>query len=106
MYKNREEFLDSTYQDADGYYRWSSNDSIPPTECLVDAEIPSALIVAHEIVREREQAAVLEEYVKQEERFWSEPEYEDARRERMFEMKAAFGSGEVYNCLTGKTITI
>lgn len=46
---------------------------------------------------------VLEEYAAQEERFWNDPEFEEARQERLFEMRAAFGEGEeVVNVFTGK----
>jgi len=45
----------------------------------------------------------LKEYAESQERFWTEPEFEDARREQMAEMRAAFGPGEeVVNVFTGR----
>lgn len=45
---------------------------------------------------------MLMEYAKNEKEFWDNPANEEAQNERLFEMKAAFGSGEtVVNALTG-----
>jgi hypothetical protein len=60
-----------------------------------------------EVVRVAHEKAFLKDYVEQQEKFWNDPEFEDARREQEFEMRAAFGEGaEVVNVLTGRKIKV
>ena len=93
------------YTDAEGVVRWKSNDSVPPADILENAGLPEATVALSTRVRVNETAAFLAEYIKHEEEFWTAPEYEDARREREAEMRAAFGPGEeVVNVFTGRKI--
>ena len=71
---------------------------------LVDAGLVTEFIAqCTEEARVKHTREVLAAYTKQQEKFWSEPEYEEARNEQMAEMRAAFGPGEeVVNVITGK----
>lgn len=66
---------------------------------LVTQNHVDATAIAYDVHTER----TLREYAEREERFWNDPEFEEARQERLFEMKAAFGEGEeVVNVFTGR----
>lgn len=71
---------------------------------LVDAGLVTEFIAqCTEEARVKHTREVLAAYTKQQEEFETAPEYEDARQERDFEMRAAFGPGEtVVNVITGK----
>ena len=68
-------------------------------EGLVTDEHVVMTALAHDVYLEESIAS----YREREERFWTDPEFEDARQERLFEMRAAFGPDEeVVNVLTGR----
>ena len=91
------------YTDADGIVRWKSNDSVPPADILENASLPEATVLLSTHVRELETEAFLADYVRQQEEFWTEPKYAEARAEQRAEMRAAFGPGEeVVNVFTGR----
>jgi len=82
--------------------RWKSNDRIPPDEVLrtwVEVGFITFLEAADSMEqRQRETAAFLDEYVRNQ----TAPTDEE-----LFEMRAAFGEGEtVVNVLTGRTIQL
>lgn len=64
----------------------------------------TAECVAHTNAARNEQVRqMLDDYAAQQERFWNDPEFEQARQEQLAEMRAAFGPGAtVVNAITGK----
>lgn len=63
-------------------------------------------VEATAIAYEKHMTAAIAGYIQRQNDFWTKPEYEDARNEQMFEMRAAFGPGvEVVNVFTGRKHT-
>lgn len=92
-----------SYVDERGYTRWSSNDSIPPMEILTKAGFSEDQLAFNKAQSDIDTTATLEEYAKNENEFWSNPENEDEQRERLSEMRAAFGKGgSCVNVFTGQ----
>lgn len=91
------------YTDANGVVRWKSNDNVPPADILENAGLPESTVALSTHARDIETEDVLAEYIKQQEAFWTEPQYAEARAEQLAEMRAAFGPGqEVVNVFTGR----
>lgn len=94
---------ESYFDETDGVYRWTSNDRIPFDDMLKENGVPEMIRELCAYARETETQAFLNEYVENEEKFWTDPDMEEARNERLFEMRAAFGPGEeVVNVFTGR----
>jgi len=84
----------NAYVDAEGVYRWKSNDRVPPEECLegVDPET----IAKCKAARDKDTDKFLACYRE------SMKDYEHSAEE-LYEMRAAFGPGaKVVNVITGK----
>jgi hypothetical protein len=84
-------------------YRWTSNNRVPPSDAIkkygID-KLPMFHQATHDIVREEETLAALEEY---RERM---KDYKPSAEE-LYEMRAAFGPGvTVVNAITGKKFRV
>ena len=97
---NNAEEIKNAYQDADGIYRWKSNNRIPFMDMLESWNLDSETLEKCQAARKAEDQTFLAEYREQ------MKDYEPSDEER-FEMRAAFGEGaEVVNVITGKTIIV
>lgn len=93
-----------------GVHGWlfDSGEHRPLMEDAMSELYEAGLCSAADVVRTRKArdvhtAAFLAEYIKSQEEFETSPEYAEARAERDFEMRAAFGPGEeVVNVFTGR----
>lgn len=100
------EFLFESAREVAGVLRYHSNDNVPPFGILEIAGISGPLMERCEAARERDNSEFVRQYREQQERFETEPEYADARAERDYEIRAAFGEGEeVVNVFTGRRYT-
>ena len=94
---------DAYFDEANGVYRWKSNDSIPFDDMLADNGVELPVRNRCNALRAKEIMKFMEEYTRREEEFWTKPEYADARAERLAEQRAAFGNGaDVVNIFTGR----
>ena len=84
--------------DAAGIMRWTSNNRVPPAECVEQAvrEGHPVNVAACATVRDAETSSFLAEYRLSE-------RYRPISTEEAYEMRAAFGPGiEVVNVITGR----
>jgi len=96
-------FFEESYKDENGIYRWKSNNRIPFDDMLIESGIDSDTIQKCRVQRDKENDEFITEYKKQQEKFWNDPEFEDARQEAIAEMRSAHGSGvELINVFTGR----
>jgi len=106
MYREQspaEKIAQDAYTDDEGVVRWKSNDAVPPADILENAGLSRETVVKSTLARELEMQAFLADYFRQQEEFWTKPEYAEARAEQLHEMRAAFGPGEeVVNVFTGR----
>lgn len=100
------DFYKDAYQDQNGVWRWKSNDQIPFEDMLQDNGVDAETIAKCMEVRDVESAIAIQQYIQNEQEFWTKPEFEDARQERLFEMRAAFGDEEVVNVVTGQRFNV
>ena len=98
----KRDLAEKATQTETGVYHWKSNGSVPPDECLWMADVSDELRKINETARDIELAKFAAQY---RERMANLTPEEEA--ERAFELRAAFGPGEVVvNVITGKrTIT-
>ena len=91
--------IQESTHDANGIFRWKSNNAVVPTSILEDAEAAPEVIKANKAARDKELDAFVAE-------LRSRPPRQPSDEE-MFEMRAAFGRGAtVVNVLTGQTIKL
>lgn len=91
----------------DGVYRWKSNRSIPFDDMLKEQGVSDVIRLRCNEIRAREVDAFMEDYIRREKEFWTKPEFEDARNERLAEMRAELGPGATtINVITGRKTTL
>lgn len=100
MKKQYADDIENAFIDADGIYRWCSSGRVPFDDMLESWELPKSIIAKCQAARDIDDSNFLREYRKRMENY--EPSGEE-----LFEMRAAFGEGEVVvNVITGKKIQL
>ena len=98
---------DAYFDDEMKVYRWKSNHHIPFDDMLKENGISEQIRRRCAAIRAKETTAFLNQYVNDQFKFWNDPEHEEARKERMNEMRAVYGKGvEIINCITGHKVKV
>jgi len=92
------QLVDQTTNDSTGALRWKESGNCVPADILQAAGVHHHHIEATEAAHKADIRALVHQMREQE-----QSETEDQRRERMFELRAAFGPGQtIVNAFTGR----
>lgn len=98
--KSERMLREDAYVDANGIYRWRSNDRVPHDDLLYWAGANDETRVAHDEVRTREDRESLRKY---REAALARKRTPEEEAEHLYELRAAFGEGEeVVDVITGE----